>query len=141
MTRDEIIAKILKVEALFHGTTMAGERNAAQSALERLQAQLANEAESPTEYQFSLPDPWKRKLFLALARRHGLKPYRLPRQRYSTVMLKITRRHLDDVFWPEYEELSELLSKYLREATDDIISWGVHGDLSEAPEQLQLPTV
>jgi hypothetical protein len=140
MTRDEIIAKLLKVEALFHGTTVEGERSAARSALERLQAQLANEPEVPESYQFSLPDPWKRKLFLALARRHGLKPYRLPRQRYSTVMLKIARRHLDEVFWPEFEELSRLLSKYLQEATDDIISRGVHGDLSEAPEQLQLPS-
>jgi hypothetical protein len=53
-------------------------------------------------------------------------------------MLRITRSHLDGVFWPEFEELSKLLSKYLQEATDDIISRGVHGDLSEAPEQLNL---
>jgi hypothetical protein len=138
MTRDEIIAKLRKVEALYHGTSVEGERLAAQSALERLNAQLAQAPESPVEYQFSLPDPWKRKLFLALSRRHGLKPYRLPRQRNSTIMLRITRSHLDRVFWPEYEELSKLLSKYLQEATDDIISRGVHGDLSEAPEQLNL---
>jgi hypothetical protein len=27
------------------------------------------------EFKFSLPDPWKRQLFLALVRRHGLQPY------------------------------------------------------------------
>ena len=138
MTREEIIAKLQKVEALFHGTNLEGERMAAQSALDRLKAQLAQEASVAEEYQFSLPDPWKRKLFLALARRHGLKPYRLPRQRTSTVMLRIAKRQLDHIFWPEYCELSELLSKYLSDATDDIISRGVHGDLSEAPEQRTL---
>ncbi|MBU6301008.1 MAG: hypothetical protein KGS60_05605 [Verrucomicrobia bacterium] len=135
MTREEIIAKLQKVEALFRGTTIEGERAAAQSALDRLKAQLAQEAAVAEEYQFSLPDPWKRKLFLALVRRHGLKPYRLPRQRSTTVMVRVVKRHLDTILWPEYLELSELLSKYLQEATDDIISRGVHGDLSEAPEQ------
>lgn len=135
MTREEIIAKLQKVEALFRGTTIEGERSAAQSALDRLKAQLAQEAAVAEEYQFSLPDPWKRKLFLALVRRHGLKPYRLPRQRSATVMVRVAKRHLDTILWPEYLELSELLSKYLQEATDDIISRGVHGDLSEAPEQ------
>ena len=35
----------------------------------------------------------------------------------------------------------EILSKYLQEATDDTISRGVHGDLSEAPEQPNLPSL
>jgi hypothetical protein len=139
MTRDEIIDKLRKVEALYHSTLLEGEKLAAQSALDRLNAQLAHQPEALVEYQFSLPDPWKRKLFLALARRYGLKPYRLPRQRNSTVMLRISKSVLDQKFWPEYKELSELLSKYLMEATDDIISRGVHGDLSEAPEQQSLP--
>lgn len=141
MTREEIIDKLRKVEALYHSTVLEGEKLAAQSALDRLKAQLAQQPEALVEYQFSLPDPWKRKLFLALARRYGLKPYRLSRQRNSTVMLRISKRVLDQTFWPEFEELSKLLSKYLMDATDDIISRGVHGDLSEAPEQQNLPLV
>ena len=35
-------------------------------------------------------------------------------------------------------ELSAILSKYLEEATDDIITRSVHRDLSEAPEQHSL---
>lgn len=31
---------------------------------------------------YSLPDPLKRKLFVALCRRYGLKPYRQPGRRY-----------------------------------------------------------
>ncbi|MCH7228440.1 hypothetical protein [Haloferula sp. A504] len=140
MTRDEIIARIRKIEALYQGTGEMGEKQAAESALNRLVMRLDTETEQvEEEFQFSLPDPWKRKLFLALARRHGLKPYRYPRQRHSTVMLRITKKRLDIVLWPEFKELSEVLSQYLAQATDDIITRGVHGDLSEAPQQPNLP--
>ena len=139
MTREEIIAKIRKVEALFTGSEFAGEMNAAASALERLKAQLAAVPEAAGEFQFSLPDPWKRQLFLALARRHGLAPFRKYRQRQTTVMFRTTRSLLDKILWPEFLELSKLLHDYLDEATRDIITRGVHGDLSEAPEQPNLP--
>ncbi len=140
MNRDELIAKLLKVEALLHGTSIEGEKSAARSAMDRLQAQLAAHPELEEEYQFSLPDPWKRKLFLALVRKHGLKPYRHPRQRQSTVMVRLSRTYLDLTLWPEFLELSQLLATYLNEVTEDIISRGVHGDLSEAPEQPTLPS-
>ena len=139
MTRDEIIAKIRKVEALFAGSEFAGEMDAAASALERLKAQLAAVPEADSEFQFSLPDPWKRQLFLALVRRHGLLPFRKYRQRQTTVMLRTTRSFIDRMLWPQYVELSKLLHDYLDEATRDIITRGVHGDLSEAAEQPNLP--
>jgi hypothetical protein len=139
MTREEIIAKIRKVEALFMGTDSPGEMQAAKSALDRLTAQLAAVPESPQEFQFSMPDPWKRQLFVALVRRHGLVPYRHPRQRQTTIMLRTTRSMVDKILWPQFLELSRLLHDYLDEATRDIITRGVHGDLSEAVEQATLP--
>ena len=139
MTRDEIIDKIRKVEALFLRTDSAGEMQAARGALDRLQAQLAVAPEAPGEFQFSMHDPWKRQLFLALARRHGLPPYRQYRQRRTTVMLRTTRTLIEKTLWPQYLELSKLLHDYLDEATRDIITRGVHGDLSDAVEQPNLP--
>jgi len=139
MTRDDIIDKIRKVEALFMGTDSTGEMQAAQGALDRLKAQLARVPAEPEEIQFSLPDPWKRQLFLALVRRHALKPYRLHRQRSSTIMVRVTRPMLDTVLWPQFIQLSALLHDYLNEVTSDIISRSVHGDLSEASEQRSLP--
>ena len=54
---------------------------------ERIRARLAEMRgrETDSVMVYSLPDPWKRKLFLALCRRYGLTPYRERRQRYSTV--------------------------------------------------------
>lgn len=138
MTREEIIAKIRKVEALYTGSEFAGEMNAAASALERLNAQLDAIPEAMVEFKISLPDPWKRQLFVALARRHKLAPYRKFRQRHTTVMLRTTPSHINKVLWPEFLELSKLLHSYLDEATRDIVTRGVHGDLSDAPEQPKL---
>jgi len=121
------------------GTDSTGEMQAARGALDRLKEQLAAVPAAPEEFQFSLPDPWKRQLFLALARRHGLKPYRRHRQRSGTVMLRVTPSLLNKVLWPQYLELSKMLHDYLDEATRDIITRGVHGDLSEADEQMSLP--
>jgi len=139
MTREELIEKIQKVETLFHGTNSPGEKQAARSALDRLQAQLGPTPEPVIEYKFSLADPWKRQLFLALCRRENLAPYRKYRQRYTTVMLRTTRTIVDDVLWPQFLELSRLLHDYLDEATRDIITRSVHRDLSEATEQAHLP--
>jgi hypothetical protein len=134
MTREELIEKIRKVEALYLSTNSLGEANAAQTALQRLRDQLAAAPEPAEEFQMSLPDPWKRQLFLALVRRHGFKPYRRYRQRYSTVLVKIAPRYMNEILWPEYLEMSRLLDGYLAEATQDIIKRAVHKDISEAEE-------
>lgn len=139
MTREEIIEKIRKVEALFGGSGVEGEVGAAAEALERIKARLDSAPEEKIEFKISLPDPWKRQLFLSLARRHGLHPYRQARQRYSTVMVRDTPTHMNRILWPEFQELSKLLHDYLDEATRDIISRRVHGDLSEADENPGLP--
>jgi hypothetical protein len=53
-------------------------------------------------------------------------------------MLRATPSMIHQVLWPEFLELSNLLHSYLDEATRDIITRGVHGDLSDAPEQPNL---
>jgi hypothetical protein len=46
---------------------------------------------------------------------------------------------MNQILWPEFQELSKLLDAYLDEATRDIISRSVHRDLSEATENPVLP--
>jgi hypothetical protein len=131
--------KIRKLEALFAGAGTPGEKDAAEAGLERIRARLAElqTSDPPIEMQFSLSDPWTRKLFLALCRRYGLKPYRLPRQRMTTVMLRVPRKFLDQVLWPEFKELSAALRRYLDEVTTRVIREEVHRDTSEAREEQQ----
>ena len=131
--------KLRKVEALFAGAGTEGERLAAEAALGRIRARLAEmgRSEASVEIQFSLPDPWSRRLFLALCRRYGLSPYRYLRQRRSTVVLRVPKRFVDDVLWPEFKELDTDLRSYLEEVTQRLIREEVFSDTSDAPEVAQ----
>jgi hypothetical protein len=128
--------KLRKIEALFVGAGTPGERLAAEAALARVRARLAELGlqDPPIEMQFSMPDQWSRHLFLALCRRYGLAPYRRYRQRRNTVMVRAPRGFLDDVLWPEFQELHQTLQAYLQEVTLRIIREEIHADASEAPE-------
>jgi len=133
---DDLLARLRKIEALMAGAGTAGEREAAGAALERVKARLAEQArrDPPVELQFSMPDAWSRQLFVALCRRYGLKPYRYPRQRRNTVMLRVPRGFYDTVLWPEFVELDSALVAHLQEVTSRIIHGAVHADTSEAEE-------
>lgn len=128
--------KLRKIEALFAGAGTAGEKLAAEAALARVRVRLADiqRKDPATEVQFSIQDLWSRRLFLALCRRYGLKPYRLYRQRHSTVMLRAPRQFLDEVLWPEFQELQQILLAYLDDITNRVIREEIFADTSEATE-------
>lgn len=140
-TEQELREKLRKIAALFEGATSAGEREAAEAALNRVRAVLATaeKTEHGIEMSFRLPDPWKRRAFLALCRRYGLRPFRYPRQRYSTILVRAPRSFINQTLWPEYLEISRALDEYLREATERIIREEVFGDAEEAEEQAEAP--
>ncbi len=140
MDEHKLIEKLMRIEALHAGASTPGERVAAAKAMQRILEHLREiqKEDPPVEYQFSMPDPWARKLFLALLRRYGLKPYRYYRQRHSTVMVRVPERFLDDTLWPQYEQLRSTLYEYLGEVTDRVISQAIHADSSEAAERAQL---
>ncbi|MGA7109156.1 MAG: hypothetical protein WBV28_08025 [Terracidiphilus sp.] len=140
-TEQELRQKLRKIAALFEGATTAGERDAAAAALNRIRAALspAEGTEPAIEMSFRLPDRWNRRLFLALCRRYGLSPYRYPRQRHSTVVLRAPRSFINETLWPEYLEISRALEEYLNEATERIIGEEVFGDAGEAEERSETP--
>ncbi len=135
-TQSDLRDKLRKIEALFAGAGTAGERLAAEAALERVRARLAElERQNPAaEMQFSISDPWSRHLFMALCRRYGLKPYRYHRQRRATVMVRAPRAFVEQVLWPEFSDLDIVLQRYLREVTMKIIREEVFADTSDAEE-------
>lgn len=135
----KLIDTLRRVEALYDGATTPGERVAAGFAKERLDARLKDMVkEKPVEMKFSLENTWSRKLFTALARKHGLEPFRYYRQRYTTVMLRITQQFCDEVLWPEFLKLDKILMKYLDEITDRVVREAIHNDASEVAIRQQL---
>lgn len=136
MLEGTLLEKLRKIEALHAGTTVAGEREAARRAAERIRARLAElrGREEETEYRYSLSDPWKCRLFLALCRRYGLNPYREHGQRYSSVMVRAPKTFQDKTLWPEYQALSKELDAHLEELTTRVIREAIDDDVSEATE-------
>jgi hypothetical protein len=136
-TEQELREKLRKIAALFEGATTVGERDAAAAASNRILAALstAERAESTIETQFTLPDRWSRRLFTALCRRYKLKPYRYPRQRHSTVIVRAPATFIKNTLWPEFLEIKAALDAYLNEATERIIREEVFGNAEEAEEQ------
>jgi hypothetical protein len=132
-----LIDKLRKIEALFARPTTPGERGAAASARERIRQRLDHlgASEHVEEYKFAMADDWSRSLFVALLRRYGLKPYRYRRQRYTTVMVQVTASFVDDVLWPEFQELDRTLRAHLDSVTKRIIHEAIHSDGSAVEER------
>jgi hypothetical protein len=136
-TEQELRQKLRKISALFEGATTSGERDAAAAAIDRVRKALvaAERVEPSVETEFKPLDRWHRRLFTALCRRYGLKPYRYPRQRYSTVVLRAPKSFINNTLWPEFLEIKSALDEYLNEATERIIREEVFGNSDEAEER------
>jgi hypothetical protein len=128
--------KLRKIEALYAGATTPGEKAAAGAAADRIRGQFesASKTEAAQELKFSFPDPWSRQLFIALCRRYGLKPFRYRRMHQQTVIVSAPASFVRGVLWPEFEELSDALTRHLLDITEKIIREEVHASTSDAEE-------
>jgi tRNA nucleotidyltransferase (CCA-adding enzyme) len=129
----EPIAKLRKIEALFARPGTDGERHAAKNASSRIRARLdaLAQSEAPVEYRFSLPDAWSRALFIAVLRRHGIRPYRHRGQRHTTVMVKVAKSYVDETLWPEFHQLQTVLYKHFEAVTKRVIARAMGSDTAE----------
>jgi hypothetical protein len=131
---EQLRERLRKVEALYFGAGTAGEREAAGAASARLKAKLAEigRQDPAVEMQFSMPDPWAARLFVALCRRYGVRPYRYPRQRHTTIMVRAPRRFFEAVVWRQFSEMHTDLWRHLEETTERLIHEAVHSDTTDA---------
>ena len=137
MTPEQLLReKLRKIEALFAGAATEGERVAAGAAAERIRDRLGQAAgkEKEIEMKFSISDLWSRQLFVALCRRYGLRPFRYRRMHSQTIIIRAPKSFVEQVLWPEFEELSAALTAYLSEITEKVIREEVHGETGEAEE-------
>ena len=97
----------------------------------RLRGRLGNADQDggpETELQFSLPDMWSVRLFVAVCRKHGLRPFRYARQRRTTVMVRARERSFDRVVWPEFSRLQTELELYFQDVADYLITRAMGSD-------------
>jgi len=139
--KNDLHDRLAKLENLFRRAGTAGERVAAGAAIDRLKERLKTErATGEIELKLSLPDIWSVRLFVAVCRRHDVRPYRYPRQRRTTVMVRTSERFFDDVVWAEFSRLQTELEIYFEETVDHLISASMHADGDDSTvEMAQLP--
>ena len=141
----QIREKLAKIKALFAGATTPGERQAAQAAIERLQQRIDGvpqpqaATDQPMEFRFSPTNTWSLRLFLALCRSKGYRPYRYPRMRRTSICVKIGKQAANTDLWPEYLEMNKVLTEYLGELADHIIADCINPDRSDAEVVAGLP--
>lgn len=135
--------KLRKIEALFAGAATDGEKAAAGAAAERIRERLgrSSDTEKLEETRFSIPDSWSRQLFIALCRRYGLNPYRYRRMHRQTILVRAPKSFVEQVLWPEFQELSMALQTYLSEITERVIREEVHRETGDAEEVDEPPRI
>lgn len=130
-TMNRLLEKIKKIEALIEGATTEGEKNAAILAKGRLNKKRQEELElEKREYTLYTPDNWHKKLLLAICRKYGVKPYRYKGQKYTTIMVNINEKFLNEVLWEEYLEYGKHLETLVEDITNEVIR-KIHEDEEE----------
>jgi hypothetical protein len=115
----DIADKIRKIEALIAGAKSEGERQAAEYAKLRLQDKILAQ---PIEYTVRLESRWKKRLFIAICNKHGLRTYRYMRQKYTTTMVRVAKPFMESILWPEFNKYETALDKLTEDILTDIIS-------------------
>lgn len=86
-----------------------------------------------------MSDGWSKRLLMALLRRYGLTPYRYHGQRYTTVMVRVSRGFVDQTLWPEYQALAKMLTEHLDAVTSRVIAEALNADGGDAEVRAELP--
>ncbi len=115
----DLADKIKKIEALIAGATSEGERQAAEFAKYRLQEKILAK---PLEYTVRANSHWKKKLFVAICKKHGLHTYRYSKQKHTTAMVRVSQPFMDQILWPEFQKHAKLFDQLAQEIMDDLIS-------------------
>lgn len=137
MNERQLLEKLARIEALHAGAGTPGERDAAAAARDRIRSRLnqLQTEDAPVEFSFKVADHWSYRLLVALLRRYQIRPYRYTRQRHTTLMARVPRRFVDEVLWPEFQELNRVLRQYLADVTERVIATALESDASEVEER------
>ncbi len=87
-----------------------------------------------------LPDICSVRIFVALCRKNGIRPYRYPRQRRTTVMVRVRQSSFEQTVGKEFRILHRELTGYFNETVEHLIADAMksYGD-DETLEQRRLP--
>ncbi|GAA6202316.1 hypothetical protein [Aquicoccus sp. SU-CL01552] len=80
------------------------------------------------------------RIFVALCRKNGIRPYRYPRQRRTTVMVRVRQSRFERTVAEEFRTLHRELTGYFDEMVEHLIADVMKSDGDdETLEQRRLP--
>ncbi len=74
----------------------------------------------PLEYTVRVNSSWKKRLFVAICNKHGIRTYRYARQKYTTTMVRVAAPFMNLVLWPDYQKYATILDKLSEEILCDL---------------------
>jgi hypothetical protein len=131
----DLIESLCRIECKYAGLLTADLAQSEQArARIRARCQESRTATDVAEFRFTLPDPWSRLLFHALLKRYGLKGYRYQGQRQSSCMLLASKRLIDELLSPLFDEMCQRLNACFLELTQKTLPAAI----SPAPYQIDV---
>jgi hypothetical protein len=90
---------------------------------EACRAELAGwrEREPDHEFRMSVPTPTAQRVLVGWCHRYGLTPYRTPRQRQTTICVRVPRGFMNEVMWPRVEAMSDVIDDAATDAARRIV--------------------
>jgi hypothetical protein len=83
----------------------------ASQSRERIVARLRKLADAGDvqEFQCTVKGTWESFLLHSILKRYGIQPYRYRKQRQTTILVRVSKRFMDETLWPIYAAASESL--------------------------------
>ncbi len=101
---------------------------------------VVDHAPPDIELQYSLPDVWSVRIFVALCRKHRVRPYRYPRQRRTTAMVRTRQVSFERRVASEFRTLYPEVTAYFEATVNHLIADAMKSDGDdETLERRQLP--
>ena len=119
----ELNARLSRMAKAFRTTGRHTEMYGADTDPEQSRIGSCTYTEPETELQFSFFDPLLIKLFLAVCRKHGIRPFRYSRQKQTTVMVRAREQEFQRTVWMEFSLLEAELVSCLEGITDRLFEY------------------
>lgn len=115
MDEDALVEQLHHIERELAGGAAVG--------VEACRAELAawRQREPDQEFRLSVPTPTAQRVLLGWCHRYGLTPYRTPRQRNTTVCVRVPRGFMHEVMWPRVEAMAHLIDRATADAARRIV--------------------
>lgn len=119
MSAEQDLIEAFQTSEIRHARRLDGTVANAEQALLRIRARLQELAAAADVQEFQCPTrtDWDLLVLHALLKRYGLQAYRYRKQRKSTILVRVSKRFMNDCLWPIFNDAVGQLAGHVRMLT------------------------